>query len=53
MYRSEDELVAAWDAMEDVSLRNKYSVKARAAYNEHYTPQKFLDKYYQLIEEFL
>ncbi|TET69773.1 MAG: glycosyltransferase family 1 protein [Candidatus Aminicenantes bacterium] len=53
LYRSEAELVAAWDAMEDANLRSKYSAKARAAYEEHYTPQKFLEKYYQLVEQFL
>ncbi|MFQ6066718.1 MAG: glycosyltransferase family 4 protein [bacterium] len=53
LYRSEDELVAGLDAMEEVSLRSKYSDKACAAYNEHYTPHKFLERYYQLIEEFL
>jgi glycosyltransferase involved in cell wall biosynthesis len=53
LYRTEDELVAAWDKMQDASLRNKYSAKARAAYYEHYTPGKFLEKYYQLIQEFL
>ena len=53
LYRTEDELVAAWDAMENVGLRNKYSAKARAAYDQHYTPHKFLEKYYQLIGGFL
>jgi len=53
LYRTEDELVAALHAMEDARVRSKYSAKAQAAYNEHYTPQEFLKKYYQLIGEFL
>jgi len=53
VYRTEEELITACDAMEDASLRSKYSAKARVAYNEHYTPRKFLEKYYELIKEFL
>ena len=53
MYRTEDKLIAAWDTMENASLRSKYSLNARVAYNKHYTPQRFLEKYYQLIEEFM
>lgn len=53
MYRTEDKLIAAWGAMEDISLRGKYSAKARAAYDEHYTPHKFLKRYCRLIEEFI
>ncbi len=50
MYQNQEELIKAMDMMEDPRLREKYSSRARSAYQRFFTPEKFKEKYYPLLE---
>jgi glycosyltransferase involved in cell wall biosynthesis len=50
IFRTEDEFLAAMDRMEASALREEFVEPCLRAYRSQYTPQKFLERYYTLIE---
>lgn len=54
IYGEVDELVDALDLIEDNrDLRNELAANASNAYQEYYSPEAYLHKYYSLINKFL
>jgi glycosyltransferase involved in cell wall biosynthesis len=52
VFRGEEEFVSALDRMEEEDFRQRFVEPALRAYREEYSPRKFLERYYRLIEEF-
>ena len=50
IFSDEKELLAAMESMEDAAVRSRFVEPARNAYRTQYTPEKFLERYYRLIE---
>ncbi len=54
VYADGDELADALERVEeDVNLRDKLATSTLRAYQKHYTPEAYLQKYYSLIDRFL
>lgn len=52
IFRTEDELVAAMDKMENPAVREEFVDPCLRAYKEEYTPEKYLQRYYRLLNDF-
>jgi len=50
IFRTEDEFLAALDRMENPSLRAEFVEPCLRAYRAEYTPKKFLERYYGVLE---
>lgn len=50
-FRTENELVAAMDTMEDPKTRERFVDPCLRAYREEYTPERFLERYYRLLND--
>lgn len=53
LFENEKELIGALEKMEELPIRRKYVPRCRMAYREEFTPEKYLRRYYRLIEELL
>lgn len=51
VFQTREELTAALERMEDPAVREGFAAPARRAYREEYTPEKFLQRYYRLLDD--
>ncbi len=51
MFSTGKELTAAMERMEQPSVREAFVEPARKAYREEYTPERYLERYYRLIDD--
>lgn len=51
MFETRDELTEGMERMEDPAVREGFIEPARKAYRKEYTPEKFLERYYRLIDD--
>ena len=51
IFKSEEELIKAMDEMEEPSIREAFIEPALKAYRAEYTPKKYIERYYRLLDD--